>query len=82
MPEIVISLHVMTHSLRICAERLKKPQGGDNWDETLSSGYDITIGVSELTAAMVVCSRPTQDQAIHHPSIDGVGTCESSMLAE
>lgn len=63
-------------------KRLKKPQGGDNWDETLASGYDITVGVTELAAAMAVCSRPTRGPTTHHPSMDGVGTWESSLSAE
>lgn len=63
-------------------QRLKKQQGGDNWDETLPFAYDTTIGAPELTATMAVCSRPTQDQGTHHPSMEGVGACESSMLAE
>lgn len=31
---------------------------------------------------MAVCSTPTQDQGTHHPSMEGVGTWESSVLAE
>lgn len=63
-------------------KRLKKPQGGDDWDETLASGYDITVGVPALAPATAVCSRPTRGQATHHPSMDGVGTWKSSLPAE
>lgn len=59
------------HSIRVGCKSLR-PEVKKDWDETGSSGQDRMMPC-ELTAAVLGCTRPAQDQASQHSRMDRKG---------
>lgn len=64
------------------AAKIVRARSCEDWSGAMSSGHDRMNCTHELTAHVVVCTRPEQEQANRHSKMEERKTHELSALAE